>query len=90
MFYPTDEEAVESSWLNKGNINDMMSEVEGFATELREFCSMAEDVKHWSLASRDPPTTFYRGKLALIGDAAHPTLPRKCIPSQGRQMARVR
>lgn len=75
---PEGNQAVEeSSWLNSGNKDDLMKEFEGFSSELREMCSLAEDVKLWSLASRDPPTIFHRGKLCLIGDAAHPTLPRK-------------
>lgn len=72
--------AEESSWLNSGSKDDLMREVQGFSSELREICSLAEDVKLWSLASRDPPTVFHRGKLCLIGDAAHPTLPRT-VPS---------
>jgi salicylate hydroxylase len=67
----------ESSWLSSGSKYELIKQVEDFSSELREMCSLAEDVKLWSLASRDPPTVFHRGKLCLIGDAAHPTLPRK-------------
>ncbi|KAH7072043.1 hypothetical protein BKA63DRAFT_567972 [Paraphoma chrysanthemicola] len=79
MFHPetAGEDIGESSWLNSGSQKDLMKEVEEFSQELRELCSMAEDLKLWSLASRDPPQSFYRGKLALIGDAAHPTLPHQ-------------
>jgi salicylate hydroxylase len=81
MFHPetAGEDIGESSWLNSGNQKDLMTEMEGFSAELRELCGMAEDLKLWSLASRDPPDSFNKGKLALIGDAAHPTLPRKQI-----------
>ncbi|KAH6618439.1 hypothetical protein C7974DRAFT_474297 [Boeremia exigua] len=77
MVYPDnmDGQVVESSWQNAGSHDDMMAEVESFSPELRELCSMAEDVKQWSLASRDPSPIFYKERLALIGDAAHPTLP---------------
>jgi salicylate hydroxylase len=74
---PGDGEAGESSWLNEGSKSALLKEFEEFSPELRELCDLAEDVKLWSLASRDPPTIFHRGKLCLIGDAAHPTLPRK-------------
>lgn len=79
MFHPEsdDGETVESSWQNEGSRDDLMVQVESFSPELRKLCSMAEDVKLWSLASRNPSPVFYRGKVALIGDAAHPTLPRK-------------
>lgn len=70
-------EVGESTWLNSGSKDDLMKAYEGFGPELKEICNLAEDVKLWSLASRDPPKIFHNGKLCLIGDAAHPTLPRK-------------
>jgi salicylate hydroxylase len=81
VFHPdrADEQMNESSWLNSGSQDDLVNEVQGFSPELRELCSMAEDLKLWSLASRDPAPCFFNGKLALIGDAAHPTLPRKLM-----------
>lgn len=69
--------AEESSWHSSGSKDDLLKQAEGFSDGLRAICSLAENVKLWSLASRDPPTVFHRGKLCLIGDAAHPTLPRK-------------
>lgn len=78
LMCPEGDTAVEeSSWLSSGSKDDLMKQAEGFSPELRDICSLAEDVKLWSLASRDPPTVFHRGNLYLIGDAAHPTLPRK-------------
>ncbi|KAL4928134.1 monooxygenase [Aspergillus undulatus] len=66
-----------SSWLNSGNVDELLETFKDFCPELREMCRMAEDVKLWSLASRQPPRTFVKGKLALLGDAAHPTLPHQ-------------
>ncbi|KAJ4339566.1 hypothetical protein N0V95_007756 [Ascochyta clinopodiicola] len=77
MYTGGDEEVEESSWLNSGSKSDLLEKFKGFSPELQELCNLAEDVKLWSLASRDPPTVFHRGRLCLIGDAAHPTLPRK-------------
>ena len=70
-------DARESSWLDSGNLSQLLQAYETFGPELQEMCKLAEDLKLWSLASRAPPRTFIRGKLALVGDAAHPTLPRK-------------
>ncbi|KAI8950906.1 hypothetical protein F4801DRAFT_590099 [Xylaria longipes] len=67
----------ESQWLNAGSVKDLVALVDGFAEEIREFCGLAEDLKLWSLMSRDPPPTFVKGKLALLGDAAHPMLPHQ-------------
>ncbi|KAJ4340449.1 hypothetical protein N0V87_002433 [Didymella glomerata] len=78
----------ESSWLSSGSKYELIKQVEDFSPELREMCSLAEDVKLWSLASRDPPTVFHRGKLCLIGDAAHPTLPHT-EPEQIEQKLRM-
>ncbi|KAL4878936.1 FAD/NAD(P)-binding domain-containing protein [Aspergillus karnatakaensis] len=67
----------ESSWLSGGNLEQLLDTYKGFSPELQAMCRKAEDLKLWSLASRTPPKTFVRGKLALIGDAAHPTLPHQ-------------
>ncbi|KAI3336709.1 FAD/NAD(P)-binding domain-containing protein [Xylariaceae sp. AK1471] len=67
--------ARESSWLSVGSLEDLMECLNGFDPAVQELCKMAEDLKLWSLITRDPPPTFVKGKLALIGDAAHPMLP---------------
>ena len=67
----------ESSWLAGGKIEDLLSTYSQFCPALIEMCKMTEDLKLWSLASRTPPTIFWRKNLVLIGDAAHPTLPRE-------------
>lgn len=74
------EDVGESSWLNSGNRDDLCAAAETYGPELRELCSLGEDVKLWSLASRDPPPAFSKGRLAFVGDAAHPMLPRKLRP----------
>jgi salicylate hydroxylase len=40
----------------------------------------AKDVKLWKLLFRAPLPTWHRGKLVIIGDAAHPMLPRMFSP----------
>jgi hypothetical protein len=37
----------------------------------------AKDIKQWPLLFRAPIPTWHKGKLVLIGDAAHPMLPRE-------------
>ncbi|KAJ5833644.1 hypothetical protein N7474_001955 [Penicillium riverlandense] len=70
-------EVQEASWLESGNLEQLLETYSSFGPELQELCRMAEDLKLWSLASRSPPTTFIKGRLALVGDAAHPTLPHQ-------------
>ncbi|KAI1742202.1 FAD/NAD(P)-binding domain-containing protein [Xylaria scruposa] len=67
----------ESSWLNPGSVDSLMACVEEYDEGIQELCRMAEDLKLWSLMTRDPPPTFVKGRLALIGDAAHPMLPHQ-------------
>ncbi|KAH8166155.1 hypothetical protein CIB48_g2087 [Xylaria polymorpha] len=67
----------ESSWLDPGSVENLLARVSGFDESIREFCKMAEDLKLWSLMTRDPPPKFVKGRLALLGDAAHPMLPHQ-------------
>ncbi|KAI0528082.1 hypothetical protein F5B22DRAFT_583524 [Xylaria bambusicola] len=67
----------EASWHNAGNLDDLMANLEGYNETVREFGKMAEDLKLWTLVTRNPPPTFFKGKLALLGDAAHPMLPHQ-------------
>ncbi|KAI1154212.1 hypothetical protein F4825DRAFT_460549 [Nemania diffusa] len=67
----------ESSWLDPGSVEDLAKCLDGFDEGVQEFCKMAEDLKLWSLVTRDPPPTYVKGKLALMGDAAHPMLPHQ-------------
>ncbi|KAI8155284.1 3-hydroxybenzoate 6-hydroxylase 1 [Colletotrichum sp. SAR 10_70] len=67
----------ESSWLSGGNMEDLLHTYRDFGPELIEMCRLGEDLKLWSLATREPPKTFYRGKTVLVGDAAHPMLPHQ-------------
>lgn len=66
----------ESSWLAGGRVQDLLDVYKEFGPELIEMCRIGEDLKLWSLATRDPPTKFYKGRTVLLGDAAHPMLPR--------------
>ncbi|TGJ87763.1 hypothetical protein E0Z10_g1025 [Xylaria hypoxylon] len=77
----------ESSWLDAGNVEDLVGYLDGFDDGVRELCKMGEDLKLWSLMTRDPPPTYVKGKLALIGDAAHPMLPRYLDQGQGGAQA---
>ncbi|CRL19783.1 Aromatic-ring hydroxylase-like [Penicillium camemberti] len=72
-----DTSAKESSWLDSSSVEHLLETYKDFGPELRQMCRLGEDVKLWSLASRSPPTKFVKGRLALVGDAAHPTLPHQ-------------
>ncbi|CVL13328.1 hypothetical protein FPRO06_13111 [Fusarium proliferatum] len=67
----------ESSWLAGGRVEDLLDVYKNFGPELIEMCRIGEDLKLWSLATRDPPTKFYKVRTVLLGDAAHPMLPHQ-------------
>ncbi|KAJ3552471.1 hypothetical protein NPX13_g11102 [Xylaria arbuscula] len=81
IVYTEDHLGPESSWNSAGRLEDLMEVLEGADERIKEFVRAAEDIKNWTLVTRDPPKTFVKGKLALLGDAAHPMLPRKCFRS---------
>lgn len=65
-------------WQSPASVEDVMRVYSGrVPAQLEELFKLAQDVALWNLSSRDPPKTFVKGKLALIGDAAHPTLPHQ-------------
>lgn len=67
----------ESAWAAGTTIAELLSCFSEFGAGPKQLCSMAQELKLWRFQTRDPPKTFIKGRLALIGDAAHPTLPRE-------------
>ncbi|UWP79487.1 FAD-dependent monooxygenase [Dactylosporangium fulvum] len=48
---------------------------EGWHPRVRELLAAARDTVHHGLSDRPPMPRWHRGRLAVIGDAAHPMLP---------------
>ncbi|KAJ8107191.1 hypothetical protein ONZ43_g6812 [Nemania bipapillata] len=80
-FYPSTKTSEittsESPWLNAGDNEKLLSHFKDSQEVVREICCMAEDLKLYKLTTRDLLPTFVKGKLALLGDAAHPMLPHR-------------
>ncbi|TDZ65231.1 3-hydroxybenzoate 6-hydroxylase 1 [Colletotrichum trifolii] len=55
-----------------------------FPPSIHQMASEAEGVGHWNLYKRRPLESFARGRVVLIGDAAHPMPP---LRAQGASMA---
>jgi 2-polyprenyl-6-methoxyphenol hydroxylase-like FAD-dependent oxidoreductase len=76
---------VEESWSYPGKKEDLLKVVEGWDEKLRAIFEAIPDDKliDWKLLWRDPASNWVseHGRIALVGDAAHPHLPSS---GQGR------
>ncbi|KAJ9503147.1 hypothetical protein LTR99_006984 [Exophiala xenobiotica] len=70
---------VEESWSYPGKKEDLLKVVEGWDEKLRAIFEAIPDDKliDWKLLWRDPASNWVseHGRIALVGDAAHPHLP---------------
>ena len=73
-FVPTDEEMKES-WSAPGDPAVLRREFEGWDPRIGEVLEQVDRTFRWALYDREPLPTWTRGRLTLLGDAAHPMLP---------------
>lgn len=65
----------DESWAAEGDIDDLMHEFDGWDARLHQLIVSARQTRRWALFDREPLPTYVNGRLALLGDAAHPMLP---------------
>lgn len=68
----------------KGNPEEFYQRFEGSRPEILELIKRVNPERKWQLYDRDPVTTWYKGRVVMLGDAVHPTLP---YLTQGAGMA---
>ncbi len=73
-FVPTDEEMKES-WSAPGNPDVLRAEFEGWDPRIGSVLKQVDHCFRWALYDREPLPTWSKGRLTLLGDAAHPMLP---------------
>lgn len=73
-FVPADQEMKES-WSASGDPDALRQEFAGWDPRVGTLLRQVQSTFRWALYDRDPLATWTKGRLALLGDAAHPMLP---------------
>lgn len=73
-FVPTDEEMKES-WSAPGDPEVLRREFDGWDPRIARVLKQVDKCFRWALYDREPLPTWSKGRLTLLGDAAHPMLP---------------
>lgn len=74
------------SWTERGVAAELRGDFRGWSRELQTLLDAVEDdaLYKWALFDRPPMAQWGRGRVTLLGDACHPTLP---FMAQGAAMA---
>jgi salicylate hydroxylase len=73
-FVPADEEMKES-WSAPGDPDVLRREFAGWDPRIGHLLAEVQSTFRWALYDREPLPTWTKGRLTLLGDAAHPMLP---------------
>ena len=73
-FVPADEESKES-WSAPGDPDVLRREFAGWDPRIGSLLQRVQATFRWALYDREPLPIWTRGRLTLLGDAAHPMLP---------------
>jgi salicylate hydroxylase len=73
-FVPADEEMKES-WSAAGDPDVLRREFDGWDPRIGTVLKQVDRTFRWALYDREPLPTWSKGRLTLLGDAAHPMLP---------------
>ncbi|MGH6770920.1 MAG: FAD-dependent monooxygenase [Xanthobacteraceae bacterium] len=75
---------VEESWSVPSSQDELLAAYEGWNEALLGMFRNVQHVYKWGIYDRDPVPEWTRGRVSLLGDAAHPTMPTL---AQGANMA---
>ncbi|KAH0843013.1 hypothetical protein AYO21_03273 [Fonsecaea monophora] len=84
------EQVIEQVSRFKCNRDSLRRELEGFHPDIGKLADKTSEILPvWKLAERPPLPTWFKGRLVVVGDAAHPMLPNQgqgagmCIEDAG-------
>ncbi|AKQ60188.1 FAD-dependent monooxygenase [Bordetella hinzii] len=63
------------SWTTPSSVEELAAAFSGWHPRLRSVLERSGEVFRWGLFDRDPLAQWSRGRISLLGDAAHPMLP---------------
>ena len=63
------------SWATSGEVSELVAEFEGWDSRLTGLLEASSSVNRWALLEREPLTRWTVGRIALLGDSAHPMFP---------------
>jgi len=73
-FVPADRE-MQESWSAPGDPDALRREFIGWDPRIEQLLRQVQKTFRWALYDREPLPTWTKGRLSLLGDAAHPMLP---------------
>ncbi|MEO1543874.1 MAG: FAD-dependent monooxygenase [Pseudomonadota bacterium] len=69
------DDAVNQDWSTRVHPSWVQHGVRAFAQDAQDLIGAVTEWRKWALHELAVPSTFTRGRIALLGDAAHPVLP---------------
>ncbi len=63
------------SWSATGDVRELRQAYEGFHADVRRVLDACPDCHKWAILEREPLPRWSSGRVAILGDAAHPMTP---------------